>query len=137
MKKYLKLFLVVILATMTLPLTSCKDDKDEPDGGDIVGTWKEKSIDLLGITHYLQLRADGTAVTINIIDDSWSWSDSKIEVDYGKWSKKGDTLTIIDDDVTTKATIIKLTSKELGVSMWGLTTYYERVPDSEVDKYLP
>lgn len=33
MKKYLKLLFVALFATMTVSLYSCKDDKDEPDGG--------------------------------------------------------------------------------------------------------
>lgn len=137
MKKYLKLLFVALFAAMTVSLYSCKSDDDEPDGGDIVGTWKEKSIEAMGITHYLQLRADGTAVTIGVFDDDiWSWVEDKVDIEYGKWSKSGDTLTIIDDEVTSNATIVKLTSKELGISALGFTTYYERVSDSEVEKYL-
>lgn len=34
MKKYLSLFFVALLATMSFALTSCGDDNDEPDGGD-------------------------------------------------------------------------------------------------------
>ena len=136
MKKYLKLLFVALFATMTVSLYSCKSDDDEPDGGDIVGTWKEKSLDAIGITHYLQLRADGTAISIGIYDDTWSWMDNKVEVDYGKWSKKGDNLSITDDEGTTNATIVKLSTKELGLSTMGLTTYYSRVSDSEVEKYL-
>ena len=140
MKKFLSIFCGLLIASLSMTFVSCSDD-DEPKGGDIVGTWKEKSFEAIGITNYLQLRADGTAVSIGIYDDEWSWlldEDEKVVVDYGKWSKNGDNITFIDDENegNSTATIVKLTSNELGLSVTGVTIYYNRVSDSEVDKYL-
>ena len=140
MKKLLSIFCGLLIASLSMTFVSCSDD-DEAKGGDIVGTWKEKSFDAIGITNYLQLRADGTAVSIGIYDDEWSWvldEDEKVVVDYGKWSKNGDNITFIDDENegNSTATIVKLTSNELGLSVTGVTIYYNRVSDSEVDKYL-
>ena len=40
MKKQLFLLAAMLLAVMSISLTACGDDNDEPgSGGDIVGTW--------------------------------------------------------------------------------------------------
>ena len=137
MKKYLKLLFVAIFATMTLSLSSCKDDKDEPDGGNLVGTWKPVStLDDWG-TQYIQFKSDGTYVTVLIVGDIWSdlyeyLGEDQIEIDYGTWSRSGNTLTVNGYD----STIVKLTSSKLEVTQMGITMSYVKVPDSEIEKYL-
>ena len=123
--------MVAVFATMSLAVTSCSKDDDGDTGGDIVGTWKENSLDAVGITNYNQFRSDGTCVSIAVYDkEFWGYDDAK--VDYGKWSRSGDELKI--DGYTYK--IVKLTSSELGISAFGITSYYKRVPDSVVEKYI-
>ena len=138
MKKYLKLLFVAIFATMTLSLASCKDDKDEPEGGDLVGTWKvSDGWDALDMTQYIQFKSDGTCINVVIMGDMWSGindylGEDDIEIEYGKWSRSGDTLTINGYD----STIVKLTSSKLEVRQLGITMSYVKVPDSEIEQYL-
>lgn len=131
MRKYFYALMVAVFATMSLAVTGCSKDDDGDTGGDIVGTWKENNLDAVGITNYNQFRSDGTCVSIGIYDkEFWGFDDA--EVDYGKWSRSGDELKI--DGYTYK--IVKLTSSELGISAFGITSYYKRVPDAEVEKYI-
>ena len=116
---------------MSLAVTGCSKDDDGDTGGDIVGTWKENNLDAVGITNYNQFRSDGTCVSIGIYDEEF-WGFDDAEVDYGKWSRSGDELKI--DGYTYK--IVKLTSSELGLSSLGFTSYFKKVPDSEVEQYL-
>ena len=47
---------------MSFSLTSCSGDDDEPDTGNIVGTWKivDGIADLIDCEQYYQFRNDGT-----------------------------------------------------------------------------
>ena len=74
-KKYYYLLLALMMAVMSVGLTACGDDNDEPEGGDIVGTWlcdtNTKIIDSLeefytGGESLCQYKADGTYVAVDI-----------------------------------------------------------------------
>lgn len=52
MKKYLKLLFVALFATMTLSFASCKDDKDEPDGGNNSTSFSNMTLKINGDTYY-------------------------------------------------------------------------------------
>lgn len=127
MTKYLKLLFVALFATMTVSLYSCKDDKDEPEGGDIVGTWKSALSGVFGETQYIQFQKDGTAINV-IIDDG----DGKMEIEKGKWSMSGNVLSLNGFN----STIESLTSSKLVVITLGIPTTWLKVPDSEIEKYL-
>ena len=137
MKKYLKLLFVAIFATMTLSLASCKDDKDEPEGGNLVGTWMVDQQPLN--IEYVQFSSNGDFIKIDVpgeIYDDPFWG-MKTEVFKGKWTRNGDTVNIVyDDGEKTSLRIEKITSKQLHVIVLGIKGVYERVPDSTIDKYL-
>lgn len=137
MKKYLKLLFVAIFATMTLSLASCKDDKDEPEGGDLVGTWMVDQQPLN--TEYLQFSSNGDFVKVDVpgeVFDDPFWS-AGTDVYRGKWSRNGNTINIVyDDGDTFSVKIEKITSTQLHVVVLGIKGVYERVPDSTIDKYL-
>ncbi|MCH5237832.1 MAG: hypothetical protein J1E95_08555 [Muribaculaceae bacterium] len=52
MKKYLKLLFVATFATTTLSLASCKDDKDEPNGGGGETSFSNMTLKVNGETYY-------------------------------------------------------------------------------------
>ena len=72
MKKYYFLLMAMLMAVMTFGLTACgNEDNDEPDGGDIVGTWSGKTseewLDLFdfmyaGGEQLIQFKKDGTFI---------------------------------------------------------------------------
>ena len=135
MKKYLKLLFVALFATMTLSLASCKDDKDEPDSGDLVGTWMvdQSPMDI----EYLQFKANGDFAKINVPGELYEEFGMKTEVEKGKWTRDGNTINIVyNDGFKTSFKIEKITSKQLHVIVLGIKAVYDRVPDSTVDKYL-
>ena len=140
MTKYLKLLLVALFATMTLSLASCKDDNDEPEGGDLVGTWMADQQP--ANIEYLQFKSNGDFAKIDVPGEMWDDPDLKpiapeTEVMKGKWTRNGDIINIVyDDGVKTSCKIEKITSKQLHVIVLGIKGVYERVPDSTVDKYL-
>lgn len=135
MKKYLKLLFVALFATMTLSLYSCKDDKDEPEGSDLVGTWMVDQSPL-GI-EYLQFKSNGDFAKINVPGELYEELGMKTEVEKGKWTRDGNTINIVySDGFKTSVKIEKITSKQLHVIVLGIKAVYERVPDSTVDKYL-
>ena len=137
MKKFIGFMVVALFATMTLSLASCKNDSDEPESNDIVGTWKDNTYADMGMIEYLQFKADGTVVEVQVRDNSdLPWVENGAEVYYGKWSRKDNKLTLVINGESTVYTIVKLTSNELGLSVMGFTSYCERVPDSEINKYL-
>ena len=137
MKKYFKLLFVAIFATMTLSLASCKDDNDEPKGGDLVGTWMLDQQPLN--TEYLQFSSNGDFVKVDVpgeVFDDPFWS-AGIDVYRGKWSRNGNTINIVyDDGDKFSVKIEKITSTQLHVVVLGIKGVYERVPDSTIDKYL-
>lgn len=140
MRKYLKLLFVALFATMTMSLYSCKSDDDEPDGGDLIGTWMvdQQPIDI----EYLQFKSNGDFAKIDVPGEMWNDPDMKpfapeTEVMKGKWTRNGETINIVYDDGTkTSCKIEKITSKQLHIIVLGIKGVYERVPDSTVDKYL-
>lgn len=141
MKKYLYFLMVAILATMTLSLASCKDDKDkdEPDGGNLIGTWMMEQPPL-NVT-YIQFKSNGDFVRVDApYDDSVSndfpfW-DNEILIRLGQWVCNGDNCNIIFDGEKYSFKIEKITSKQLHIVVAGIKAMYERVPDSTIDKYL-
>lgn len=142
MKKYLKLVFVALFATMTLSLTSCKDDKDEPEGGDLIGTWMVDQQPLN--VEYLQFSSNGNFIMIDVPGEMYDDPDfdnpywnMETEVFKGKWNRNGDTVNVVyDDGDKASFKIEKITSKQLHIIVMGFKGVYERVPDSTIDKYL-
>ena len=139
MKKYLNIFVAVLLSALTFSLSSCGDD-DEPDGGNLVGTWMVDQQPLN--IEYLQFKSNGDFVKIDVPGEMWDDPDMKpfapeTDVMKGKWARNGDTINLLyDDGGKISCKIEKITSKQLHIIVLGIKGVYERVPDSTVDKYL-
>ena len=70
------------MAVMTAGLTACGDDSDEPDGGDIVGTWSsdlaQEMINAMEDIYssgedIIQFRKDGTFVEVSVLHFTKEW----------------------------------------------------------------
>lgn len=107
---------------------------DDPAELSVVGTWKSTSNTSDG-PHYTRLYEDGTYIEI---DDSY---DCGLSFSHGLWSCDGNTLIMkcaeYGFDIAFEASIIELTATEMHVSIFGFHQYFERVPDSTIDHYLP
>ncbi len=134
MAKYIKFLFVALFATMTISLTSCSDDKDEPPVGNIIGTWRNVSS---GIIQYVQFRSDGTSNEVNIDEE-----DDDFWVLNCTWELNGNSLTVTNHDeewgidVPVVSTIEKLTDSELVIETLGIMQTFRKVSDSEIDEYL-
>lgn len=153
MKKYLKFLFVAVFATMTLSLASCKDDKDEPDGGDLVGTWEVTNAFTSALTQevFEKFEKDGTYYEIVVALDDYPWN-GEIDITVGKWERNGSTIKaydgkiytfskngrLIESDkmIDTDIRIDKLTNNELSLSVMGIQMNYKKVDDSKANKYL-
>lgn len=129
---------------MSFTLTSCSDDDDEPNdpnNENIVGTWERATNidDDWWQKDYIQFKADGTSISIT---DVHFMGDSDVSVEYGKWTKKGNNLTVKADKLSDEGididngTIKKLTKTELIINADGMDLSFVRVDDSVINKYL-
>ena len=150
MKKQLFLLAAMLLAVMSISLTACGDDNDEPgSGGDIVGTWEcdisrtlidEMSDMYKSGDQLIQFRSDGTMVTVNayVLTDAWAaitGEREEVEVEYGTYRISGDKL-ISSDGETVK---FKLQGNKLTLTPTSgiiLPFTFTRVSDSRINKYL-
>ena len=150
MKKQLFLLAAMLLAVMSISLTACGDDNDEPgSGGDIVGTWEcdisrtlidEMSDMYKSGDQLIQFRSDGTMVTVMayVLTDTWvaiTGERDDIEVEYGTYRISGDKL-ISGDGETVK---FKLQGNKLTLTPTSgiiLPLTFTRVSDSVINKYL-
>ena len=143
MTKYFKLLMVAIFATMSFAFTSCgnDDEPDDPSNESLVGTWERTTNidDDWWQKDYIQFKADGTSISIT---DVHFMGESDVSVEYGKWTKNGNKLTVMADNPSDDAididngTIKKLTKTELLLSAGGMELSFTRVADTTIDKYL-
>ena len=106
----------------------------------IVGTWVYSYSDTwdnitseLGTdteTLYIQFGADGTILRVEIKKNS------SVTVKRGSWKLINNYLTITLNGYSTAFDIIDIQSNSLVLSVLGMIVYYERVSDSEIEKYL-
>lgn len=139
MKKYLKFLLVAFVATMTLSLSSCKSDDDEPSTGSIVGSWQvESSVnEVMESEQYLQFRSDGTFYEVINYTDEIFGSMLGTVYDEGTWSLSGNNLKVsVKNDLTVK----KVTSTELvleeNVMGYTVEVKCKKVSDEIVNELL-
>ena len=149
MKKNFYLFLAMLMAVMSLSLTACGDDNDEPSGGDIVGTWEcdisRTIIDELSDMYksgdeLIQFRSDGTMVTVRayVYTDAWAQyldETEDVEIEYDTWRISGNKI-VSGDGETVKFELKgnKLTLTPTSGVIIPLT--FTRVSDSRIEKYL-
>ena len=75
MKKLYFFLSVMLLTLVSVGVTSCGDDKDEPKSADIVGTWQVQAVDEDGAS-YESLTISGNKVTVTYTEDGKSVSES-------------------------------------------------------------
>lgn len=143
MTKYFKLLMVALFATVSLALTSCSgdDEPDDPSNESLVGTWERTTNidDDWWQKDYIQFKNNGTSISIT---DVHFMGQSDVSVEYGKWSKNGNKLTVKADNPSgdgidiDNGTIKKLTSTELILSAGGMELSFTRVDDDAIEEYL-
>lgn len=133
MKKYLYLMIVALFATMSVALTSCSSDDDEPKGtdGTIVGTWRVDTMKMgdMWQVDYVRFKENGTYESVAVINVT---GELDLVPDSGTWHRDGNNITI--DGLT--APIKELNDKKMVLGIGGGSITYNRCPDSEMDRYL-
>ncbi len=147
------LFCVALLAAMTVSLTACGDDNDEPSGGSIVGTWEGDYLNWFESTNgqdgifessngYIKFNDDNTYISVsdNIYTDEWveiyGAQKHEIEIEHGTYKISGNTITITDSDQTYLPATFSVKGNKLTIVALGLTFTFTRVSDSVINKYL-
>ncbi len=131
-KNLFKLLTFLLVALMSVSLTSCGDDDDDEDGpsgsnGKLVGLWEPCSMtmeyqgesetielqqELIYELGRVQFNADGTAVSYEYNYNTESWYADDVE-DVTTWAFDGSTLTITEtftDSDKTEETKVAITS---------------------------
>ena len=132
MKRKLSLMWVMLLACLTIDLSSCSKS-DEPSTSDnVVGTWK--CIDNPGLLPedkmYLQLDDDNKATRVIFHKDGTN------EVMKGEWVKNGLQLTLKNKHgFVSPMTIVELTSTRMTVNLL-ITVVFERMNDPQFAQQL-
>ena len=139
MKKFLFLSMAMIMAILSLGLTACGDDKDEPEGtnADLVGTWKMTGTEGgYSYTSYVQFTKDGKFNNVEIYTED---GETEVEVVKGTYTVNGDVITITenyDGEVDTYSVRFQIKGKQLIVSEAGYSVTYTQAKNSEIEKYL-
>ena len=150
MKQIHSTIMMLALMVAALSFTACgsdDDDEGEFSSSDIVGTWKGENIkgwildeELIGeydedeiMSVLLQFRSDGKCISVGTREN-----ENENEVMYANWHLNYGRLSLYfpDDGDTYVVDVISLNKKKLVISFLGVTFYYDRVPDSEINKYL-
>ena len=139
MKKFYFFLTVILMALVSVGVTSCGDDKDEPKSSDVVGTWQFKTVDEgVSIESLIQFTKSGKwhSVDIYIEDD-----ETEVEVEHGTYSISGDkmTVTFTEDGKSVTETftfVVKGNKLMLTYQDYPLAVTLTRVKDSVIEKYL-
>ncbi len=147
MKKKLYLLMAVLLAAITVSLTACGDDKDEP-GSDspIVGYWKISSVTLNGKpvtyterTHY-KFGSDGTGVETTFDLGSDGSSTFKYDSKFF-WNLQDNSMTISGEITYNNVTVAMSDNNNLRLTFYNSSDAiyvedYVRVSKNEYEKLL-
>lgn len=155
MKKYYYYLVAMMMAVMTFGLTACGDDNDEPDGGDIVGTWfcdtNQKIIDAMdeiysGGESICQFKADGTYVAVDVSYYTEEWAqyeeeNPEIYIERGTYRLSGDRLYMdpYDDNLYKLDYECKIKGNKMTLTLTEgivISMKFTRVSDSQIEKYL-
>ena len=132
MKRYLYFFFVAILASLSFTLTSCGDDKegDLNNSNDLVGSWKlvQGSSSIVIAADYIRFEENGKYYQIYLED---------MDVDRGTWKRTGNTIELKSSEfITDTAEIVELTNSTLKMKLLSIPFTYEKVSNTETDKYI-
>lgn len=156
MKQIKTLFLLLVVTLMSISLTACGDDNDEPGGGDIVGTWEADYIDWFvgngqsGVLEsqskvYIRFYDDNTYISISdfVYSDEWveifGVEKHEIEIDRGTYKITGNTISIqstTDPESTSMPATFNVKGNKMTLIALGLTLTFTRISDSVINKYL-
>ena len=140
MKKFSFLLTVMLLALVSVSVTSCGDDKDEPVNSDIVGTWQVKGIDEDGeaYEHLVQFTKNGKWHSVDIF---YEYDETDVDVEHGTYSVSGNKVIVnyTDDGHSISQTFnyeVKGDKLMLSYLDYPVVITYIRVKDSVIEKYL-
>ena len=137
MKKCYYFLMVMLLALVSVNLTACGDDKDEPStGGDVVGTWQQIYNDEDGQSEILvQFTKDGKFHEVDVYKEVGGEVD--VDIEHGNYTIQGNKMTIRydDDDYYIECTF-SVKGDKMTVSQSGYSLVYNRVSDSLIQRYL-
>lgn len=139
MKKFFFFLSVMMLALVSVSVTSCGDDKDEPKSNDLVGTWQFKAVtDDAAIENLVQFTKDGKWNSVEIVTDEVGVS---VEVEKGTYTVSGNKINVtytedghsVTESVTfeVKDNKLMLTYEDMPVAIT-----FQRVKDSVIQPYL-
>ncbi|MBR5672991.1 MAG: hypothetical protein IKW97_01190 [Muribaculaceae bacterium] len=141
MKKYIYSLMFLLMAAISVGLTSCGDD-DEPVSSDIVGTWSYDT-DIIGdFAIFFQFTKDGKFHHVHKYIDSEGNSHGSV-VFHGKYAVSGTKLTltydpnsILSDESETTECDYSVQGDRLMILSGGETITFTRVSDSVIEPYL-
>lgn len=118
MKKFAFLFIAIFAM-----LSSCSNDDDSSNHGNIVGKWAYHTFTTNNGTpipyddhetcgkDYLEFRSDNTFQEIDV------WDCELDVIDFGTYTKNNNILTVVSDGYTYTAEIVELTNSRLKLKM--------------------
>ena len=130
----------MFLALVSVSVTSCGDDKDEPVNSDIVGTWQVKCIDEDGEAYenLVQFTQNGKWHSVEIY---YEFDETDVDVEHGTYSVSGNKVivTYTDDGHSISQTFnyeVKGDKLMLSHLDYPVVVTYIRVNDSVIERYL-
>ena len=130
----------MFLALVSVSVTSCGDDKDEPVNSDIVGTWQVKGIDEDGEAYenLVQFTQNGKWHSVEIY---YEFDETDVDVEHGTYSVSGNKVivTYTDDGHSISQTFnyeVKGDKLMLSYLDYPVVITYIRVNDSVIERYL-
>ena len=138
MKKYYFLLVAIMMAMVSIGLTACGDDEDEPKFSDIIGTWKMTGAQN-GANYIIlqQFTKDGKSYDVEILTMDGV---TEVEVWRGTYSINQVVISIDErnDAGDNRAFNLKyqIKGKQLILSDAVKSYEFTQVSDSEIEKYL-
>lgn len=140
MKKLYYFLAVMLLALVSVGVTSCGDDDDEPKSSDLVGTWQLKAIDEDGATYesLVQFTKNGKWNSVDIYTDEVG---VQVEVEQGTYTVSGNRITVsyTEDGQTLNESFtyeVKGDKLMLTYDDYPVAVTLIRVKDSVIEQYL-
>lgn len=130
----------MLLTLVSVGVTSCGNDDDEPTNSDIVGTWQVKAVDDDGEAYenLVQFTKNGKWHSVDITVE---YDGTDVDVEHGTYTVSGNKVmvTYTDDghSITESFTYeVKGDKLMLTYDYYPVTVVYNRVKDSVIEKYL-
>lgn len=140
MKKLYYFLAVMLLALVSVGVTSCGDDDDEPKSSDLIGTWQLKAIDEDGATYesLVQFTKNGKWNSVDIYTDEVG---VQVEVEQGTYTVSGNRITVsyTEDGQTLNESFtyeVKGDKLMLTYDDYPVAVTLIRVKDSVIEQYL-